>query len=78
MSEYSKKSIQINDFLIEVHYNPILSKRPYLVKVFGYDDVLTSRFEQQELLKLGEHLADFLFGNSNSKEYIRNLLNKNN
>lgn len=62
MSEYYKKTIEINpELLVEIHHNPHLSNRPYLLKIFGYDGLVTSRFDQQELLKLSEGLADCLF-----------------
>ena len=73
MNEYSKKLIQISrDVVLELHYNPLLSKQPYLLKIFGYDDYSEHRLDQNDLLKLSETLADFLFDNPNTTGYDDN------
>lgn len=73
MTEYSKKLIQISrDIVLELHYNPLLSKQPYLLKIFGYDNYSEHRLDQNDLLKLSETLADFLFDNPNTTGYDDN------
>ena len=73
MSEYTKKLIQISkDIMLEVHYNPLLSNRPYLIKIFGYDNYSEHRLDGNDLLKLSETLADFLFDNPNTTGYTDN------
>lgn len=73
MNEYSKKLIQITeDIFLELHYNPSLSKRPYLLKIFGYNNYSEHRLDQDDLLKLSESLADFLFDNPNTTGYNDN------
>lgn len=73
MNEYTKKLIQISeDIILELHYNPLLSKQPYLLKIFGYDNYSEHRLDQNDWLKLSETLADFLFDNPNSTGYDDN------
>jgi len=49
--------------LIEIHYNPFLKKKPYLVRIFNYDnDPEELRLEQNEIDNLYNVLKekDFL------------------
>jgi hypothetical protein len=70
MSDYYKKTIEINqELLIEIHYNPNLSNRSYLLKVFGYDGLVATRLDSKELLKLSEALVDSLFDKPHSRDY---------
>lgn len=73
MSEYTKKLIQIShDIVLELHHNPLLTKQPYLLKIFGYDNYSEHRLDANDLLKLSETLADFLFDNPNTTGYTDN------
>jgi hypothetical protein len=71
--EYHKKNIEINDeVMIEIHHNPILSHKPFLLKIYGYHSCSEVRLNFQDLLSLSESLSDFAFDNSQDTEYTGN------
>ena len=73
MTENNKNIIQINENLIlGLDYDPLLTKCPYIVKIFAYDNCSEHRLDQNDLLKLSETLADFLFDNPNTTGYDDN------
>jgi hypothetical protein len=70
MSEYFKKTIEVcQELIIDIHYNPNISKKPYLCRVFGYDGLVDARLDSKELLRLSESLADCLFDKPDVKDY---------
>ena len=70
---YKQQSLVINnDLILDIHYNPLLTKKPYLIKVFGYDGSMEYRLNQQDMLNLAEQLADFVFDNPNTTGYDDN------
>jgi len=73
MSDYNKQTIVINDLLVEIHHNPSISNKPYHFRVYGYDGYTTHRLGQDDILKLSEALADFVFDNPNTTGYNDNL-----
>jgi len=45
--------IELEYDLIEIHYNPILKKKPYLVRIFNYNnDPEELRLEENEIHNL--------------------------
>jgi hypothetical protein len=47
------RTIELEYDLIEIHYNPILKKKPYLVRIFNYDNESEElRLEENELNNL--------------------------
>ena len=67
---YKQQSLVINnDLIIDIHYNPLLTNKPYLIKVFGYEGSNEYRLDQKDMLNLAEQLADFVFDNPNSTGY---------
>jgi hypothetical protein len=48
------RTIQLEYDLIEIHYNPILKKKPYLVKIYNWnnDEPEELRLEENELNNL--------------------------
>lgn len=48
------RTVELENGLIEIHYNPILKKRPYLVRIFNWDN------EPQEL-RLEKNQIDNLY-----------------
>lgn len=70
---YKQQSLVINnDLILDIHYNPFLSNKPYLIKVFGYEGSNEYRLDQKDMLNLAEQLADFVFDNPNSTGYTDN------
>lgn len=70
---YKQQSLVINnDLILDIHYNPLLTNKPYLIKVFGYDGSMEYRLNQQDMLNLAEQLADFVFDNPNTTGYDDN------
>ena len=44
------RSIDTGYYLIEIHHNPILSNKPYLLRVYNYDsDIVEMRTTQNEI-----------------------------
>lgn len=73
MTQYSKQLIHIcDDMLIELHHNPLVSKQPYLLKIFSYNNCDDYRLSSNDLLRLSEAIADFLFDNPNNIGYDDN------
>jgi hypothetical protein len=67
---YKQQCLVINnDLLVDIHYNPMLTNKPYLLKVFGYEGSNEYRLDQKDMLNLAERLADFVFDNPNSTGY---------
>lgn len=67
---YKQQSLVINnDLILDIHYNPLLTNKPYLIKVFGYEGSNEYRLDQKDMLNLAEQLADFVFDNPNSTGY---------
>ena len=59
-SEYKKQTISINDdLLLEIHHNPILSNKPYYLRIYSYNDYTEHRLNQQEMFDLAESIAEF-------------------
>ena len=51
--------IELEYDLIEIHYNPILKKRPYLVRIFNWDNEPEElRLEQNEINNLYKILKE--------------------
>jgi len=74
MSNYKKQTFAINnDLLVEIHYNPSISKKPYDIRFYGYDSYTHHRVSSEDLLKLSERLADFIFDNPHTAGYNDNL-----
>ena len=50
------RTIELDCDLIEIHYNPNLVKRPYLVRVFNYNntDLNEFRLDEKEFNKMSE------------------------
>lgn len=48
------RTIELEYDLIEIHYNPMLTKRPYLVRVFNWD-------KEPEELRLEKEQVDNLY-----------------
>lgn len=48
------RTLELDYDLIEIHYNPILKNKPYLVKVFNYDntDPNEIRLDDEEIKHL--------------------------
>jgi hypothetical protein len=45
-----KQTINLNDYIIEIHFNSLIKDRPYLVRIFNYDvDVVEIRATQTEI-----------------------------
>ena len=73
MTEYRKQTLVIDsDFIVDLHYNPNLSNRPYQIRIHGYDGFIENRFSQKDLLNLSESIADFVFDNPNTTGYDDN------
>jgi len=74
MSDYKKQTLAINkDLLVEIHYNPNISKEPYDIRFYGYDSYTHHRVSSEDLLKLSERLADFVLDNSSTADYNDNI-----
>jgi len=74
MSDYKKQTIVIDDLLVEIHHNPNITNKPYDLRIYGYDGYTTHRLGQDDILKLSEALADFVFDNPNTTGYTDNCL----
>jgi hypothetical protein len=48
------RTLQLEYDLIEIHHNPLLKNKPYLVKIFSYND-------EPEELRLEENEIDNLY-----------------
>jgi len=57
------RTIMLEFDLIEVHHNPNLKKKPYLVRVFNYNnnDPHELRLEESELKNLYKILKDYRY-----------------
>ena len=50
-----------DDLVVDIHYNPYLSDRPYQLRVYSYNDYSEHRLNDKDILNLAESLADFVF-----------------
>jgi hypothetical protein len=57
--------IELEYDLIEIHYNRILKKRPYLVRIFNYDN-------EPEELRLEQNEIDNLYNVLKEKDFYDN------
>lgn len=57
------RTIQLEYDLIEIHHNPLLKNKPYLVKVFSY-------FNEAEELRLEEKDMKNLYNILKDKKYL--------
>lgn len=73
MNDYKKQTIVLDDLLLEIHHNPTIKNKPYHFRVCGYDGYTTHRLGQDDILKLSEALADFVFDNSSTIDYNDSL-----
>lgn len=56
------RTIVLEFDLIEIHYNPILTKKPYLIRIFSYDNEPNElRLEEHELTDLYKILKDYKY-----------------
>jgi len=46
------RTLELEDDLIEVHYNPLLKNKPYLVRVFNYNNTDPNEL-RGDLFKVG-------------------------
>ena len=45
-----QKIINLNNYIIEIHFNSLIKDRPYLVRIFNYDvDIVEMRATQTEI-----------------------------
>jgi hypothetical protein len=72
MNEYSSKQVILDDISIDIHHNPMLTSKPYFLKIYGYDGYTEHRLDSKDLLNLAEQLSDFVFDNPNSTGYAEN------
>jgi hypothetical protein len=57
------RTLQLEYDLIEIHHNPLLKNKPYLVKIFSYND-------EPEELRLEEDEIDNLYNILKKKKYL--------
>lgn len=70
MEHYNKQFISVNtDLSIEIHCNPNISFRSYLLKIFSYNGYTEHRLDQTDMLNLAESIADFAFDNPDNAAY---------
>jgi phosphorylcholine metabolism protein LicD len=73
MNEYQSQNIIINDDLqLEIHHNPFLRGKSFLLRMFGYDGMTSHLMTKEDLLNLSEQIADFVFDKSKEVEYTDN------
>jgi hypothetical protein len=45
-----QRTINLNNYVIEIHFNSLIKDRPYLVRIFNYDiDIVEMRATQTEI-----------------------------
>lgn len=58
------QTIIFEDSIIDIQYNPLLTKQPYLVKLHGYiSDQYETRMSREELKQLAEFINWYLENN---------------
>ena len=57
------RTIELEYDLIEIHYNPILKKKPYLVRIFNYTN-------EPEELRLEQNEIDNLYNVLKEKDFL--------
>lgn len=75
MSNNSIKIISTDDLLIELQHNPNITKKPYLFKLYSYNDYTEIRLSSEDMLYLSESIANFAINNTKNRS-INNTKNR--
>jgi len=49
-----------DDLVVDIHYNPYLSDRPYQLRVYSYNDYSEHRLDAQDMNNLAQGIIDFI------------------
>ena len=63
--EYRKQSIIFNEGMIELHHNPLITKKCYLIRFSTYDVHNVMNLSEKELLEIGKDILEFIVGPKN-------------
>ena len=65
LREYRKQNIIFKDGMIELHHNPMISKKCYHIRFLTYDGYAEMNLSEKDLLEIGKDILEFIMGPKN-------------
>jgi len=63
--EYRKQNIILKEGMIEIHHNPMITKRCFNIRVITYDGYADMNLTEGDLLEICKGVLDFIEGSKN-------------